>query len=44
MGTDMMSYWGWGQAWYDWLIPAAVLVLAAWILIRIARRYQGRQG
>ncbi len=43
MGANMMGNWGWGQMWYGWLIPLAVLVLAAWLVIRITNRYRGRR-
>ena len=40
----MMNHWGWGQMGFGWLIPLAVLVLAAWALIRITNRYRSRRG
>jgi len=44
MWTNMMGNWGWGQMWYYWLIPIAVLALVAWLFIRISERYRARRG
>jgi hypothetical protein len=40
-GMGNMGNSGWGQMWYYWLIPVAVLALVAWIVIRITNRNRG---
>jgi len=44
MGTNGMGNMGnsgLGPIWYYWLIPLAVLLLVAWIVIRITKRNRG---
>lgn len=41
MGSHGMGNSGLGPVWYYWLIPLAVLLLVAWIVVRVAKRNRG---